>query len=405
MLYSSRNAGNEGGVYRGSIVGLKPGTEYEIQLALSPSGSTSTITANTWNERFPEGAATAINDQTSTLNISTSGTASAYRVYTPAGSSATIDVKGNSDYCVNISASYIIIRGLTLRNAKTHGISLNGTIHDIVIEDCDISGWGRIESDGWGYMYDAAIFSSSTTLTRLIVQRNRIHHPRSDANSWSEARPVYGGDTHPQGPQAVTLFDCAGNNVFRYNECYSDATHMFNDIIGGGENNSWKGFGNRDTDIYGNYLSNNWDDQIESDGGNRNVRIWGNFMENGFSAISIAPCAIGPMYLWRNIVRKISNGCFKLGSGGDQSYMGGYIYIFNTTVFEPNNLGPSSGVWNTPQKNVYTRNNIFKVRSNSNSSIARDNSAVAVDFNYDLYNGSVHGDWLCINDKKGAFSL
>jgi hypothetical protein len=140
------------------------------------------------------------------------------------------------------------------------------------------------------------------------------------------------------------------------------------------------GFANKDSDIYGNYLSNNCDDQIESDGGNRNVRIWGNFMENGFSAISTAPCAIGPVYMWRNVIGKISNGCFKLGSGGTQSYMGGNIYIFNTTVFAATN-GPSSGVWNTPTKNVYTRNNIFR-------SIESDNAG-PVDFDYDLCSGSV----------------
>jgi len=30
------------------------------------------------------------------------------------------------------------------------------------------------------------------------------------------------------------LFNTAGNQVFRYNECYSDLDHMFNDGLGGG---------------------------------------------------------------------------------------------------------------------------------------------------------------------------
>ena len=46
------------------------------------------------------------------------------------------------------------------------------------------------------------------------------------------------------------------------------------DGIGGSSNYSFKGSPNRDSDIYGNLISNCWDDAIESEGANMNVRIW-----------------------------------------------------------------------------------------------------------------------------------
>ena len=37
---------------------------------------------------------------------------------------------------------------------------------DVVIEGCDISGWGRIAKDGWGVDYDSAVSSKFKPLTR-----------------------------------------------------------------------------------------------------------------------------------------------------------------------------------------------------------------------------------------------
>ena len=59
--------------------------------------------------------------------------------------------------------------------------------HDIVIGDCDISDWGRLNpTPGFGFDYDAAIYSRSTCLKRLIVQRSKLHHPTYDASTWYE---------------------------------------------------------------------------------------------------------------------------------------------------------------------------------------------------------------------------
>jgi hypothetical protein len=78
--------------YRGSIVGLKSGTSYEIKLTLS-TGTTQTITATTWDDSVPIASAVYQPETNySTISITQSGSSSGYIVYKPQpGKTATID--------------------------------------------------------------------------------------------------------------------------------------------------------------------------------------------------------------------------------------------------------------------------------------------------------------------------
>ncbi len=263
--------------YRGSIVHLDPGTTYEIELHLAGTSTTAQLTATTWNEDFPVGETVRIAGGDAPLAITESGQPQAWRVYD--GRGATIDVGHRHDSCLTIDASCVIVRGLTLqgagaadntRKSASGAIRIEGG-HDIVIEDCDVSDWGRLNpATGFGFNMDSALLSHSAALQRLIVQRCRLHHPACDGSTWYE--PVY--PTHTMGPQCISLFNTAGNHVIRYNECYSDLEHMYNDVIGGGSNGSFRGSPGHDSDIYGNLVSHCWDDGLEVEGGNRNVRVW-----------------------------------------------------------------------------------------------------------------------------------
>src|SRR6185436_19756275 len=98
---------------------------------------------------------------TRTLKVAVGGTCGKYRLYRPAGKKAVIDGGGKIPVCVEVTASYVILRGLTLKNPAVHGVRLGPGVHHVVVEDCDISGWGSRASDGWGNDYDSAIFSDS----------------------------------------------------------------------------------------------------------------------------------------------------------------------------------------------------------------------------------------------------
>ena len=176
--------------YRGSIVHLNPNTKYEIKLSLKGTSTQTTLLCKTWTENFPIAQTIHLPERSSqTLTIDQSGKSDGYILYAPKPpKSATIDVANQQDCCIVVKASYVIIRGLHLKNARIHGIRIMDNVHDVILENCDISGWGRIRDDGWGDNYDSAIYSKAKTIERIIVQRNRIHHPRGDSNNWRENR-------------------------------------------------------------------------------------------------------------------------------------------------------------------------------------------------------------------------
>ena len=386
--------------YRGSIVHLTPATTYDVQFTLAGTATTTNLTATTWSEDFPVGETVRMGDRDTPLAVTESGTPNAWRVYD--GRGATIDVRHQHDACIIINASNVILRGFTLKGAGATNVASRRTIgairieggHDIVIEECDISDWGRLNpATGFGFDYDAAIYSRSTGLRRLIVQRCKLHHPTWDGSTWYE--PTY--PTHTMGPQCITLFNTAGNHVIRYNECFSDLEHMYNDGIGGGGNGSFQGSPGPDSDIYGNLISHCWDDGLEVEGGSRNVRVWDNYLTQCMMMIGNAPASIGPLYLWRNVVTHSQSqpgaggGNFlKMGYATSEDWMTGQMYIFHNTIFRSDEWLPTGGLGGSRiVKHTVSRNNILHVRSPQSWSASNNKLNADTDFDYDLCNGRI----------------
>ncbi len=198
----------------------------------------------------------------------------------------------------------------------------------------------------------------------------------------------------------------------RYNEIYSDATHYFMDGIGGAENFEFEGFPRDNSDIYGNKISQAWDDAIEAEGGNMNVRIWGNYMDSTFVKVAVAATAIGPVYIFRNVAnvtRRSSatgstadeedRGPFIKAGSQDALYRGGRIYVFHNTLLQPvvqgytYTLGCGAGILDAaggPMTPVVSRNNILQIHKNWWQSIGDNfSSQTNNSFNYDLYNAAI----------------
>jgi len=386
--------------YRGSIVNLTPGTQYEIELSLEKTGRQASLSVQMWSEDFPVAKTVLLRDGRTPVIVSQSGSPDGYVLYTPAqgGPTATLDVAGQHPQCIEVRASYVILRGLTLKNAQQHGIRIFENCHDIVVENCDISGWGRIADDGWGKDYDAAIYCRDRALKRVIVQRNYLHHPRSNSNNWRQSRLVPGqpASKHPQGPQTAVFWDSEGNHVFRYNTVDSDDNHYYNDVFGAGANSGVCGFPNRDSDIYGNLLTHCWDDAIESEGANCNVRIWGNYVTDCYVGIACASTSLGPLYVWRN-VSGVMRETPDQWSGGflktSNTLGGGRIFVFHNTIRQPprtpeagpETAGAQQGLgWGGAIVNVTSRNNILHV---TRSAIRNQKGDSLGDYDYDLYSG------------------
>ena len=211
-------------------------TEYEFSLSM-PNNAATTVTARTWGNRFP------------------------------------------------IASTTVLAKGVRIGNQR-----------NVVIEGCDIAGWGRRDPQAGktlrlsgkdcvilpnlGLYLDAGIRIAGPDSTQIIVQGCRIHHPRYTANNWTQASPYFSKNgtlsTHPQGADAIVFAErTGGRHVIRWNELDGgDYDHMFNDALLAAEpkGNGFVG----DGDIYGNRIAHCWDDGIEAERGERNMRIWGN---------------------------------------------------------------------------------------------------------------------------------
>lgn len=402
--------------YRGSIVHLRPATSYEVELTLAGTATSTRLTARTWSKKFSEGEVISFDPRAERtpsgdlpLLIDKSGTPEAWRVYD--GHGVTIDVRHRADSCILVNASYIVLRNFVLKGAGATNNLRKGSIgainiesgHDILIEGCDISDWGRRSpATGFGSNCDSAIYCRNHDSARIIVQRCRLHHPSEDTNNWHE--PKY--STHPAGPQAISFFDTAGNHVIRYNECFSDEEHMFNDAIGGGANGSYRGAPGPDSDIHGNVVTHSWDDGLEVEGGGRNVRVWDNYISRAVNMIANAATSIGPLYIWGNVAGRCQAtpelpgyGLLKMGFAGGAQWMTGHQYIFHNTMFAEEGWLPTGGLGgNRLNKHVVSRNNILHVRSATGRSVSSVAENIDNDFDYDLFNGQAPED----HEKHGV---
>jgi hypothetical protein len=384
--------------YRGSLVGLKPNTLYDIRL--ESEGQTEELQARTRSEEFPLGKTTSLPGGTTdqTLHIRDGGTATGWHLVTPTpGTKFVSDVFNLSDYNVVVEADYVIIRGLELRNAGIHGVLIREGVQHVVVEDCHITGWGRMGGARvWGVFQgsDSAV-SAENDAGHLVIQRNLIEYPRSGANDWETG--------HPVGPQAITLRDSRGGNVIRYNTIRSTDDHGFNDGIGGGANYSFKGSPNRDSDTYGNIVSHCWDDAIESEGANMNVRIWSNYIHHTFVHIATASTSMGPLYIFRNVFGEsrishqdpsggmmIKTGMNHVNINGERVSTGlGYRFIFHNTALQPK--GGLDVFSSHELHNAVSRNNIFYSRGRA---YPRDRGAPQNDFQNDLTGSYLGGGFV-----------
>ena len=321
--------------FRGSIVGLEPATGYEVRLRAGTNEKL--LTVRTRSEDIPVGKTTHIDGGILDieLHVTEPGTPDAWHLVTPRpGEKTTIDCENFRDYNIVVEASYVIIRGFELKNAATHGILIREGVHDVAVEDCRITYWGRSggpRSFGNSGGSDSAVYAEKGT-AGLIVQRNLIEHPRGASNDWDTG--------HPNGPQGITLINSKGGNIIRYNEIRSTEDHGFNDGIGGGSNYSFEGSPCRDSDIYGNIITNAWDDAIESEGANMNVRIWGNYIDHTFQHVATASTtSTGPhLYIPEHIrseppdTRSIPLGGSMIKIGERDPYIGGRSNTYLSTI-------------------------------------------------------------------------
>jgi hypothetical protein len=283
---------------RGSLVHLSPGTAYEVELAAMGKTWVRGVQFSTWPNQWPVARVVEVHSSGGTLVVAEGGSPTGYVLYQGAPG-AILDGQNVFPFNIEVNASYVIVRGLTLVGAQRDAIRVSPTVTNVVIEDNDISGWGRPRAPGsiFGMHMDSAIralCTSGPTLQRVTIQRNHIHDPRYPAQPWGDV-------ITPGGPQAVSFSNCGGNHVIRHNDIDSPGGNFFFDLIGGEDNFSNRGSPYSDADINGNRLMHARDDGIEAEGRNMNVRIWGNYLDQTGIGIATTVTASGPVYVFRNV--------------------------------------------------------------------------------------------------------
>lgn len=402
MAYAPANDGLQ---FRGSIVGLKPGTEYEVKAVLSDAVgatvSTKTAAVLTQSEEPAVAETILLSDIYKSGGLLLSGYHGNPNGWIRIINDDNTVIDGESTYTEAVlveDCSYLILDGFTVRGGYRHGINISDNASYIRIINCDVSGWGRpgvLDDTRGRYVYDGTDINFDAGVCLLnadhvTVERCYIHGSAAQTNSWTTANWQ---NVHPQGACGI-YYSSRDSVVIRYNDIVGNYNHLFNDGIEGYNNGSRMGGASRNCDIYGNMIYLGEDDGMELDGAQMNARVYKNRIERFYCGVSLAPNLTGPSYLFRNQIVNLGTTYqdrvytgLKIGGSTDGIF--GMHYLFHNTV-DSNASGVTNSNYNdTTEFHSVSANNIFVTRKNgSNDYGFRNIYADARDINdYDLVGG------------------
>ena len=111
-----------------------------------------------------------------------------------------------------------------------------------------------------------------------------------------------------KGSSAETTGISVTDNPGRGNVIRGNTLHgTFNGMAPCGDAAPSSGEVTCETDVYDNVLGQHLDDALEPEGHCSNVRIWGNRIQDVHMAFAVAPAAVGPMYIVRNVAWRHGN--------------------------------------------------------------------------------------------------
>lgn len=381
--------------FRGSLVELQPQTTYEIEITYSDSdGVVGTnpriITATTWTEVnnlpigkkcvIPKGTYNSFPFNFCGASDWESGTSTGYTLYEAESfNEGDVVIKGSQ---IMKSKHHIIIRGITFQDAPFRGLRMEHS-NDVILDRLTFKNWATSISD---FSTDYSVQSAVNVIgssSRIVVQDSVFKDPKPTANTWRGSpcpcSSCGSSDCKPQGPAAIHFEETLGNHVIRYNWIGNTVSgKWYADAIGGdGEGRSGsRGNFYKDTDIYGNYVTDAADDGMEIEGDNINIRIWDNHFtrEDDPAAkgnhLAMAPSAIGPVYVWKNIFADGNVNGIKVGGAhktvninyNEDRY--GPNYVYHNTFYDVSEVSSEvdgDSFYPTTKHAVY-RNNLYSTR-------------------------------------------
>lgn len=255
--------------------------------------------------------------------------------------------------------SYWHISGLTVRY---FGMTPHSNASGICLENSD-SNWVancRIETiGGRGIML-------KTSAKANLIEQNLVVDPRVGYWPWKATK---GHD------EEITGISNRGGrgNVIRFNTVRGGFDGLDANTGDGDEDIA------ADADYYGNVVTDNADDAIETDTvSGINIRVWRNTFDNTFDGVSMAPVYQGPEYVLYNVISRFKHMCFKFSYDGV-----GQLWICQNTTWT-NNSGTAAWWPSGPYSNAHSRNNILMGNQMPAVNDDPDESKTGCDFNGDL---------------------
>lgn len=179
--------------------------------------------------------------------------------------------------------------------------------------------------------------------SRVRVEGNHLHQSSVFDWPWAAVK----GTDHENSAIALeggTSLLAAGNHIH----------DIFNGIASGSFDNPQDTSIAFDVDVYANRIQRTGDDGLEPEGAVVNNRFWSNTIDGTHSGISLAPVAVGPVWVLRNRVTDYAQTGLKLSNDSR-----GPIFVYHNTSYtdgpERNGLGVSG-----PFENLRSRNNIIR---------------------------------------------
>ena len=393
--------------FRGTVPFVNQDTEYEVKAVITQNGKTvkeSTASVHTWKDNPPIAQTIKLKDIYSGGDLTVMGYKGTEDGWIKIdGEGMTVDAKKDFYEAVTITdCEYLIFENVVVRGGTEFGIIVDAKCHDVRIVNCDIAEWGTgsIQDPDFGVYYRVGTSTNQRSGIQAAVSRNfvvercYIHDSDTNTNPWNNLNYT---NTHPAGSTAIMMWGLQGT-VIRYNDFVGSDRHRFNDVLEGASNGGRNtGSCGRDSDIYGNLLIFSNDDGMELDGAQMNVRVYQNRIENTYCGISTAPNTMGPSYLYRNMIVKLSDEtgrsgvCVKIGGCRDPWTI---TYMFNNIFRTSGGCIRNSNFSGSTEWHGILRNNIIAAYNEITGSYqygrALENKYADErdDYDYDLITGT-----------------
>lgn len=264
--------------------------------------------------------------------------------------------------------SFLQIRGLTFcyygLDLYHRGIYIDGGDSNLVdhcfFHHCGVGVALKRAADGNTIQY--------CTFTESPIATWSWHAVKDSGSDYETGGVLVYGSTETNRGNVIRF--CTFTNMF-------DGSHLFSDTLAGPTENM---------DFHNNVIEHCVDDGIETDGAGSNCRIYFNRFNDFLTGVSAAPAAIGPTYIFRNILsgwrpsEEYDGYPFKFNV--DSSLPIEWIYLYHNTCVTT--VTAQNGFWfkqYSDWTNIISRNNIFSGTDYALESA--ENVTSTVDFDYD----------------------